>query len=178
MHDCEAGGQRRQRAMSRGGAPGDAGRIESVNVSGGGVPKSRRVEAWISRTGVYGDMQADRKLHGGPERAVCIYSLELIEALRNEGHPIEIGTTGENLTVSGLDWNLVTPGTTWRAGESLLEIASYTAPCKTIRDSFLDKRYKRISQKVNPGWSRVYARVLDEGRARVGAGFSAVSLLK
>lgn len=157
---------------------GDAGRIESINVSGGGVPKRSRQEAWISRNGVYGDSQADRKLHGGPERAVCVYSVEVIEALQNQGHPIRFGTTGENLTVSGLNWDLVAPGTIWKAGDSVLEVASYTAPCKTIRDSFLDKRYKRISQKVNPGWSRVYARVLEEGRVRVGSGFVAVSLLK
>lgn len=159
-------------------APGEAGRIESINVSGGGVPKTSRVEAWISRNGVYGDSQADQKLHGGPERAVCIYTVELIEALQNEGHPIAFGTTGENLTVSGVDWELVVPGSVWKAGESVLEITSYTAPCKTIRDSFSDKRYKRIAQKVNPGWSRIYARVLEEGRVRVGAGFVAVSLLK
>lgn len=176
MHDIEAGGPRRERTVSE--APGEAGRIESINVSGGGVPKSSRVEAWISRNGVYGDTQADQKLHGGPERAVCIYAVELIEALQNEGHPIAFGTTGENLTVSGVDWELVVPGSVWNAGESLLEIASYTAPCKTIRDSFSDKRYKRIAQKVNPGWSRVYARVFEEGRVRVGAGFVAVSLLK
>lgn len=158
--------------------PGSAGRIESINVSGGGVPKNRRVEAWISRNGVYGDAQANRRLHGGPERAVCIYAVELIEALRDEGHPIGFGTTGENLTVAGVDWALVEPGTVWQAGDSVLEVASYTVPCKTIRDSFLDKRYKRISQKVNPGWSRVYARVLEEGRVRVGSVFRAVSLLK
>ena|SRR5687767_4815345 len=158
--------------------PTDGGRVESINVSGGGVPKTSRREAWISRNGVYGDAQANRKIHGGPDRAVCIYAVEVIEALQNEGHPIGFGTTGENLTVSGIDWALVVPGTIWKAGDSVLEMASYTAPCKTIRDSFSDKRYKRISQKVNPGWSRVYARVLEEGRVRVGSGFIAVSLLK
>lgn len=154
------------------------GRIESINVSGGGVPKVFRPEAWISRNGVYGDAQADRRLHGGPDRAVCIYSLDVIRALRAEGHPVGVGATGENLTVSGVDWELVVPGSVWRAGDALLEVASYTAPCKTIRDSFSDKRYKRISQKVNPGWSRVYARVLEEGRVRAGDCFVAVSLLK
>lgn len=160
------------------GSAATSGRIESVNVSGGGVPKVFRPEVWIARNGVYGDAQADRRLHGGPERAVCIYSLEVIRALQAEGHPVGVGTTGENLTVSGVDWKLVAPGTVWRAGDALLEVASYTAPCKTIRDSFLNKRYKRISQKVNPGWSRVYARVLEEGRVRAGGGFVAVSLLK
>ncbi|MEO6331266.1 MAG: MOSC domain-containing protein [Gemmatimonadaceae bacterium] len=101
-----------------------------------------------------------------------------IEALQNEGHPIAFGSTGENLTVSGIDWQRVVPGSMWKAGDAVLEIASYTAPCKTIQDSFSDKRYKRISQKVNSGWSRVYARVLKEGVVRVGAEFAAVSLLK
>jgi MOSC domain-containing protein YiiM len=173
MHDVETA---RRSAVSAPGA--DQGVVESINVSGGGVPKAGRPEAWISRLGVYGDAQADKKLHGGPERAVCIYSVELIRALQEEGHPIGSGTTGENLTVSGVDWAAVAPGTVWRAGEAVLEIASYTAPCKTIRDSFSDKRYKRISQKVNPGWSRVYARVREEGRVRVGDAFVAVSLLK
>lgn len=160
------------------GPAGRDGRIESINVSGGGVPKVSRPEAWISRHGVYGDAQADQRLHGGPDRAVCIYSLEMIRALQAEGHPVGVGSTGENLTVSGVDWELVAPGTLWRAGEALLEVASYTAPCKTIRDSFRGKRYKRISQKVTPGWSRVYARVLEEGRVRAGGGFLTVSLLK
>ena len=173
MHDVEAAGRGAVRA------PGaDRGVVESINVSGGGVPKVGRPEVWISRLGVYGDAQADRKLHGGPERAVCIYSAEIIKALQAEGHPIGLGTTGENLTVFGADWAGVAPGSVWRAGGAVLEIASYAAPCKTIRDSFSDKRYKRISQKVNPGWSRVYARVLEEGRVRVGDVFVAVSLLK
>jgi len=136
------------------------------------------LEAWISRNGVYGDSQANRKLHGGPDRAVCIFSAELIDALQSEGHPIGFGTSGENLTVAGVDWTLVLPGSVWRAGDSVLEVVSFTAPCKTIQNSFVDKRYKRISQKVNPGWSRVYARVLEEGRVTVGNAFAAVSLLK
>lgn len=175
MHDDEAFGKRKLGVTD---TPANAGRVESINVSGGGVPKSGRLEAWISRNGVYGDSQANRKLHGGPERAVCIFAVERIEALQREGHPIGFGTTGENLTVSGVDWDLVVPGTVWAAGHSVLEIASYTAPCKTIRDSFSDKRYKRISEKINPGWSRVYARVIKEGRVRVGAAFISVSLLK
>lgn len=154
------------------------GRVESINVSAGGVPKSARAEAWIARNGVHGDTQADKKLHGGPDRAVCIFSAHLIEDLQREGHPIDFGTAGENLTVSGVDWREVVPGTVWKAGDAVLEIASFTAPCKTIRNSFSDKRYKRISEKVNSGWSRVYARVLEEGRVRVGSAFTAVSLLK
>jgi MOSC domain-containing protein YiiM len=52
--------------------------------------------------------------------------------------------------------------------EVLLEIVSFTSPCKTIRESFIDGRFARISQKLHPGWSRVYARVLSEGEVRFG----------
>lgn len=145
------------------------GLIASINLSGGGVPKRRVSDARVARLGLLGDAQNDTKNHGGPERAVCVYSLEKIRSLQSEGHPIEIGTAGENVTVEGLDWELVVPGTRLKLGdEVLLEVASFTGPCKTIRESFIDGKFVRISHKVHPGWSRVYARVLSEGEIRSG----------
>ena len=145
------------------------GNLASINVSGGGVPKGRVSGAKVSQLGLLGDAQNDTKHHGGPERAVCVYSLERIHALQAEGHPIDVGTAGENVTVEGIDWDLVVPGTRLRLGEGvILEVASFTSPCKTIRESFIDGRFVRISQKLHPGWSRVYARVLSEGEIRCG----------
>ena len=145
------------------------GTVVSINVSGGGVPKGRIAVAKVSRWGLQNDAQDDIKHHGGPERAICVYSLERIQALQGEGHPIEIGTVGENVTVEGIDWDLVVPGSRIRLGEEvLLEVASFTDPCKTIRESFIDGRFVRLSQKRYPGWSRVYARVLSEGEIRSG----------
>ena len=123
----------------------------------------------VSRLGLLGDAQNDKTHHGGPERAVCIYALERIHALQQEGHPIDVGTAGENLTVEGIDWDLVVPGSRIKLGdEVLLEVDSFTSPCKTIKGSFIDGRFVRISQKLHPGWSRVYARVLTEGEIRFG----------
>ena len=145
------------------------GKVASLNISNGGVPKRRVADAKVSRLGLLRDAQNDTKQHGGPERAVCVYSLERIRALQVEGHPIDIGTAGENLTVEGIDWDLVVPGSRIRVGEEvLLEVVSFTSPCKTIKDSFIDGRFVRISQKLHPGWSRVYARVLLEGEIRFG----------
>jgi MOSC domain-containing protein YiiM len=142
----------------------------------GGVPKHKVAEAHLSNTGVAGDKQRDRRFHGGPERAVCLYSQELILALQQEGHPIDCGTTGENLTIAGLDWAALKPGTVLRIGSEVqLKITSYTAPCVNIAGSFADGGFKRISQKVHPGWSRVYARVLAEGMVREGDLVSVVS---
>jgi MOSC domain-containing protein YiiM len=145
------------------------GRVASLNVSNGGVPKRRVDGAQVSRLGLQTDAHNDTEGHGGPERAVCVYSLERIRALQAEGHPIDAGTAGENVTVEGIDWDQVVPGTRIRLGEKvLLEVASFTNPCKTIRESFIDGRFVRISQKLHPGWSRVYTRVLSEGEIRSG----------
>ena len=143
--------------------------LASINKSGGGVPKGRVNDAKVSRLGLLGDTQNDKKHHGGPERAVCVYSLERIRALQREGHPIDIGTAGENVTLDGVDWDLVVPGARIKLGdEVILEVASFTSPCKTIKESFIDGKFVRISQKLHPGWSRVYARVIAEGEIRFG----------
>jgi MOSC domain-containing protein YiiM len=155
---------------------GRTGTISSINISGGGVPKTSVADAQVAHSGLLGDAHDDEIHHGGPERAICIYPLELIGKLQREGHPIDVGTTGENLTVEGIDWNLVVPGARIRCGEEVeLEVVSFTSPCKTIKASFIDGHFKRISQKVNPGWSRVYARVLVEGKIRRGDRVQVVS---
>jgi MOSC domain-containing protein YiiM len=145
------------------------GTVVSINISNGGVPKGRVTDAKVSQSGLLGDAQNDTKHHGGPERAVCVYSLERIRSLQEEGHPIGVGTAGEHLTLEGIDWDLVVPGTWLRIGdEVVLEVASFTNPCKTIRASFIDQKFVRIAQKFYPGWSRVYARVLAEGQIHRG----------
>ena len=146
-----------------------SGRLVSINVNPrGGVPKQPVASARISVMRVEGDKQRNRRLHGGPLRAVCLFSLERIEALQAEGHPIGPGSTGENLTIAGLDWDTLVPGTRLHIGDAELETTSYTAPCKNIAASFRDEEFNRMSQKLYPGWSRLYARVVSEGSVHVG----------
>jgi MOSC domain-containing protein YiiM len=102
---------------------------------------------------------------------VCLYSLELIEALQGEGHPIVPGSIGENLTLHGLDWTEVRPGARVEIGEVLLEVTRATSPCHKIAAAFSDGEFTRVSQKAHPGWSRFYARVLREGLVSVGDRF-------
>jgi MOSC domain-containing protein YiiM len=144
------------------------GRIESVNTSRGGVPKEPVFEAMITEAGLDGDRQRDPRFHGGPERAVVLFSLEVIRDLQREGHAIAPGTTGENLTLSGLDWRRVAPGMEITAGGARLVITKYVTPCLKIARSFTGGEFMRISQRDHPGWSRVAARVLEEGLVRVG----------
>ena len=147
---------------------GTVGRVASLNRSDGGVPKRFVREARVTRSGMEGDRQRNLKHHGGPDRALCIYSEELIAALREEGHPIAAGSVGENVTVAGIDWRLMTPGTRVALGDVVVELTAYTAPCRTIRRSCEAERFVRISVSLHPGWSRVYARVLVEGLVRSG----------
>lgn len=146
-----------------------AGRIVSLNRSDGGVPKLPVERALVGPNGMEGDRQRNLEFHGGPLRALCLFSLERIEALRAEGHPIEAGTTGENVTISGLDWERVVPGVRLGLGDGTeVEVTSYTVPCRNIRHSFTDGRFTRISQKLHPGYSRVYAKVLRGGELALG----------
>ena len=119
--------------------------LHSINVSSGGVPKFARRSAAVRASSVEGDHQRDLRYHGGPTRAVCLYSLELIQSLRAEGHPIDVGSIGENFTLAGVPWERMVPGATLEVGA-----------------------VQRVAQKVHPGWSRLYARVLREGTVAVG----------
>jgi MOSC domain-containing protein YiiM len=143
-------------------------RVESINRSDGGVPKASVPECVVRTSGLEGDRQRDLVHHGGPDRAVCLYSSERIAAMKGEGHPIDAGLLGENLTLSGLDWSAIVPGTRLRVGAVDLEITKYTSPCKNIAYAFLNGDFTRVSQKVHPGWSRLYARVTKSGTVRVG----------
>lgn len=148
----------------------NAARVVQINVNpAGGVPKHPVPSAEVTINGVVGDKQRDLRYHGGPTRAVSLYALERIQALQAEGHAIAPGTTGENLTIRGLDWDTIQVGDCLRIGDRLrIEITGYAAPCSNIAESFQEGQFKRISQKVHPGWSRLYARVLVEGIVRVG----------
>lgn len=143
------------------------GRIFQINASNGGVPKRPLQQAAINELGLTADKQNNTKVHGGPERAVCLYSLEQILALQAEGHPIYPGSVGENITISGLDWAAVVPGARLRLGDVLLEITSYAAPCNQIVESFANRDSQRISQKKHPGWARAYARVQQPGTVKI-----------
>lgn len=143
--------------------------VFQINVSDGGVPKHPVLEAVIAITGVEGDRQRNLNVHGGLDRALCLFSQDLIERLQDEGHSIEAGSSGENLTLAGLEWEKLKPSDRLQVGPDVqLEIMSYTTPCAQNAQWFRDRDCKRISQKKNPGWSRLYAKVLREGLVRPG----------
>lgn len=145
------------------------GRIHQISVSPGGVPKLPVPEAEVGLRGIVTDEQADKRHHGHPEQALCIWSLEVIEALQAEGHPIAPGYAGENITVVGLDWNLVVPGATLVIGDSVVAPVTFDAtPCSKNAAWFLDRDFRRMSHDLHPGWSRMYTSVTTGGAIRVG----------
>lgn len=145
-----------------------AGRVESINTSRGGVPKASAFEALVTEQGLDGDRQRDLRFHGGTDRAVVLFSADVIRALQQEGHPITVGSTGENITVSGIDWTTVVPGVELHLGDVRLLITNYASPCHKIAPAFLNGDFTRISQKLHAGGSRVCARVLAGGVIRMG----------
>ena len=143
--------------------------VYQLAVSRGGVPKLAVREVLVHELGLAGDVQKHTKIHGGPKRAVCLYSLERIEALRGEGHAISPGSTGENITIAGLDWTSLAEHQRLALGdEVILVLTRPTEPCKQIASSFVDRKFRRIDVKQHPGWSRWYASVERGGLVRTG----------
>ena len=152
------------------------GVVNSVNVRDeGGVPKLPVRAATLRLDGVEGDYNRFRteKRNGNPNRAVCIFSLERIQDLQREGHQIEIGTTGENLTIEGLDWPALEVGMKFKVGRATIELSEPCAPCNVIRESFKEHKFSRIDHSLEMGWSRWLALVIDEGVVSVGDSVSA-----
>lgn len=147
-------------------------RIFQLSRSRGGVPKLAVRDAHATTLGLEGDGHAHPKIHGGPERALCLYSLEVIAALQAEGHPIFPGSTGENVTITGLPWTALAAGTRLALGPAVIvELTRIASPCKQIVESFADRKSDRLADPARGRW---YARVVREGNLRVS---DAVALL-
>jgi len=155
-------------------------RVVSVNV--GGV---RTVE-WYGRavtTGIWkapvagrvavrgvnldGDDQADRRVHGGPDKAVYAYAVEDYAWWSRElGRDMEPGTFGENLTVEGVDLGALVIGTRWRVGSTELEVSQPRQPCFKLGIRMGDAEFvERFDDAARFG---AYFRIVREGD--VGAG--------
>jgi MOSC domain-containing protein YiiM len=145
-----------------------SGRVVQVNASPGGVPKLPVEQARIGRLGLEGDAHDHDHVHGGPHRAVCLLAIEAIERVRADGHSIEPGAVGENLTTVGIELSNLPVGTRLAIGDDvLLELSSPANPCDVIKGVFRGGKSGRISILLHPADSRMYARVLAEGVVRV-----------
>lgn len=156
-----------------------SGRVVSVNVSPGGVPKLPVAEQWVGRMGLADDRHNEPEPgHGGVDQAVCLYSMEAIARVVADGHNAFPGAFGENLTLEGVEMDSIGPGDQLAIGDGglVIEITWNAAPCKTQAHWFIDGKFARISHKTHPEDARWYARVLSEGPARPGDGVAVSAL--
>jgi MOSC domain-containing protein YiiM len=116
---------------------------------------------------VAGDDQADRRVHGGPDKAVYAYAAEDAAWWADElGRELQPGAFGENLTTEGIDVSGAIIGERWRIGGVELEVAQPRLPCAKLGLRFGDPRMvKRFAEARRPG---AYLRIVREGE--LGAG--------
>ncbi|MFZ0091528.1 MAG: MOSC domain-containing protein, partial [Solirubrobacteraceae bacterium] len=109
-----------------------------------------------------GDDQADRTVHGGPDKAVYAYARSDIDWWEAElGRPLGPGAFGENLTVSGLPVSEAVIGEQWALGSAVLQVAQPRLPCFKLGLRMGDPRFlKQFAAAGRPG---AYLRVLREG---------------
>ncbi len=151
------------------GTPSQQALVTQINQGSGGVPKHAVDEARIGYRGIAGDKQRARVHHGRVWQALCLYSSEAINRLRAEGHPIEAGFAGENLTLAGIDWATLRPNTRIAIGnEVMLELTVPALPCKKNAQWFRGGDFMRMHHVEHPGETRWYARVLHDGVVRRG----------
>jgi MOSC domain-containing protein YiiM len=153
---------------ARPAASGGGGSVAQINQSGGGVPKTPVASVAIGWDGLDEDRQADRKHHGRPYQAVCLWSVDVIEGFRRAGHPIHPGSAGENLTVSGLVWGELRPGAVLEVGGCRLELSFPAVPCQKQARWFSDGDISRLAHDAHPGSARWYAWVRRPGQVSTG----------
>ena len=124
----------------------------------------------ITKEGIAGDVQADRRVHGGPEKAVHHYAGEnyarLAARFPQIADALVVGSIGENISTFGLDESSVCIGDTFRLGSAVVQVSQPRRPCWKI-----DARYGLggitafINESGHTGW---YYRVLEEGEVTDG----------
>jgi MOSC domain-containing protein YiiM len=109
-----------------------------------------------------GDDQADRRVHGGPDKAVYAYAEEDYNFWREaEGLAVTPGLFGENLTVRGLELRDAVVGERWRVGTAVLEVAQPRLPCYKLGIRMGDDEFPRRFEEA--GRMGAYLRIVTEG---------------
>ena len=121
----------------------------------------------VEGVNVAGDDQADRRVHGGPDKAVYAYAREDTAWWEAQlGRELGPGAFGENLTVEGVDVSGAVIGERWRLGTVELEVCQPRFPCFKLGLRFGDPQMlKRFTRAGRPG---AYLRIVREGE--IGAG--------
>ncbi len=130
----------------------------------------------VHTLGLAGDVQANRRVHGGPEKAVYGYPLSGYEGWRAEfpdlGTRFGPGAMGENLVIAGQDEASLCIGDIIRCGSATLQIAQIREPCSTFAAIFGTTRVVRAMVRSGRcGW---YYRVVEAGSLGAGDGHDVI----
>jgi MOSC domain-containing protein YiiM len=117
--------------------------------------------------GLDGDVQVNRKWHGGEGQALYAYAQEDADWWAEElGRDLPAGRFGENLRTSGIDLTGALLGERWRIGGVLVEVTAPRTPCAKLQAHWgVPRLIKRFTER---GASGAYLRVLETGD--LGAG--------
>jgi MOSC domain-containing protein YiiM len=132
----------------------------------GKAPVTGRVR--VDGVNLAGDDQADRRVHGGPDKAVYAYASEDIVwwSLDLQRDDLSPGIFGENLTTHGVDITNAVIGERWRIGSVELEVCQPRLPCFKLGLRFGDPlMLKRFASANRPG---AYLRIVTEGDLAAG----------
>ena len=143
-------------------------KVTGLHISSGGVPKTPVQSLSVNINGCQGDDQADKKHHGGKDKAICLFQQEILDSLSIDSHPISPGSTGENILIEGMEIGSIAVGTCLKIGEIEIKVTQDAPPCKTIRNSFINGEFNKISHRKNPNFTRWYASVNVTGTITIG----------
>ncbi|TJY44584.1 MOSC domain-containing protein [Cohnella pontilimi] len=128
-------------------------------------PADRALE--LGYEGIEGDEQADRVHHGGPDKAVCVYSLVNYPHWEQVlGRQLPFGAFGENFTIGSSTEEDVCIGDVFRVGTAVVQISQPRVPCWKLAMKWgLDGLPKLVADSGATGY---YYRVLEPGSVRAG----------
>jgi MOSC domain-containing protein YiiM len=100
-----------------------------------------------------GDDQADRRVHGGPTKAIYAYSVQDYQWWADAlGSPLEPGTFGENLTIADADLAAAIVGERWQVGTAILRVTEPRMPCFKLGMRMGDATFvDRFADAARPG---------------------------
>lgn len=128
--------------------------------------ETQRQACWLGYEGFRGDEQADRRFHGGSEKAVCVYSAEHYPYWNEKLDlpDLPYGAFGENLTVAGLPETNVCIGDRYSLGEAVVQVSQPRQPCWKLARRWQVKDL--AAQVERTGFTGFYFRVLHHGTVR------------